>query len=54
MKNVNDILLMKKIRRDLGYTGVADKPSKRKSFLRITLSELVEDIQNKTKQSVKI
>ena len=33
MKNENDILLIKIIMGDLGYTGVGDKPSKRKTFL---------------------
>ena len=48
MKIESDILMMNKIIRYLGYTGDVDKPSKRKTFLRITLPRLVEEIQNKT------
>ena len=48
MKNESDILMMNNIIRDLGYTGDVDKPSKRKTFLTITLPKLVDDIQNKT------
>ena len=33
---------------DLGYTGVGDRDSKRKTFLTITFPKLVEEIQNKT------
>ena len=32
----------------LGYTGVGDRDSKRKTFLAIALPYLVEDIQNRT------
>ena len=32
MKNENDILTMYNIIRDLGYTGVGDRDSKRKTF----------------------
>ena len=39
---------MNNILRDLGYTGIGDKQSKRKNFLTVTLPELVEEIQNKT------
>ena len=46
MKNENDILMMNDIIRDLGYTGVRDRESKRKVFF--TDTKLVEDIQNKT------
>ena len=34
--------------KDLGYTGIGDRDSKRKTFVTITLPELVEEIQNKT------
>ena len=48
MKNGNNILMMYNIINDLGYTGIGDKPSKRKTFFTITLPKLVEEIQNKT------
>ena len=48
MKNENDILLMYIIINDLGYTGIGDKPSKRKTFFTRTLPKLVEELQNKT------
>ena len=48
MKSENDILKMNNIIRDLGYTSMADKPSKRKTFFTTKLPELVEEIQNKT------
>ena len=48
LKNENDILMMNNIIRDLDYTGVEDRDSKRKTFLTKTLPKLVEDIQNKT------
>ena len=48
MKNENDILMMYNIINDLGYTGIRDRPSKRKKFFTITLPRLVEDIQNRT------
>ena len=48
VKNENDILMLNNIIRYLGYTGLGDFTSKRKSFLRITLPKLVEEIQNKT------
>ena len=32
MKNENDVLMMNNIIRDLVYTGVGDKDSKRKDF----------------------
>ena len=52
MKKESDILMMSNIIRDLEYTGVGDKPSKRKTFLTITLPELVEEIQNKTFEEI--
>ena len=48
MKSENDILMITKIIRDLGYTGDGDRESKRKTFLTITLPKLVDEIQNKT------
>ena len=48
MKNESDILMMNNIKNDLGYTGVGDRDSKRKTFLTKTLPKLVEKIQNRT------
>ena len=48
MKNENDILMMYNIIKDLGYPGIGDKPSKRKTFFTITLTKLVEEIQRRT------
>ena len=48
MENESDILMMNNIINDLGYTGVGDRDSKRKTFLTITLPKLVEKIQNRT------
>ena len=48
MKNENDILVMKKIIRELGYTGREERDSRTKTFFTITLPKLVEEIQNKT------
>ena len=47
MKNENDILMIYSIINDLGYTGIGDKPSKRKKIFTITLPNLVEEIQNR-------
>ena len=52
MKNENDILMMYKIINDLGYAGIVDKPSKRKTFFTITLPQLFEEIQNKTFEEI--
>ena len=52
MKKASDILMMKNIISDLGYTGDGDKPSKRKTFLTITLPNLVEEIQNRTFEEI--
>ena len=52
MKNENDSLMMKIILRDLGYTGVGDKPSNQKTFLSIKLPNLVEVNQNKAFEEV--
>ena len=48
MKNEKDILLMNIIIRDFGYTGRVDRQSNQKTFFTITLTKLVDDIQNKT------
>ena len=47
MKKESDILMMNNTIKDLGYTGIGDKKSNRKTFLTITLPKLVNDIQNK-------
>ena len=52
MKNENDILMMNNNITDLGYTDVGDKPSKRKTFLTITLPKLVQEIQSKTFEEI--
>ena len=54
MKNENDILMLNNIIRDLGYTGIGDNKSKRKTFLTETLPRLVEDIQNKTFEEINL
>ena len=48
MKNENDILMMNNIIRDLGYTGVGDRKSNRKTFFTIELAKVSGEIQNKT------
>ena len=48
MKNESDILMMNNIIRDVGYTGIGDRDSKRKKIFTKTLPKLVEEIQNKT------
>ena len=52
MKNEADILMMNNIKNDLGYTGLRDYPSKRKTFRTKTLPRLVEKIQNKTFEEI--
>ena len=52
MKDEEDILMMYNIIIDLGYTGRGDKSSKRKTFFTITLSKIVEEIQNKTTDEI--
>ena len=52
MKNEADILMMNNIKNDLGYTGLRDYPSKRKTFLTKTLPRLVEKIENKTFEEI--
>ena len=48
MKNEKDILMMTNIKNYLGYTGVGDRPSNRRTFLTITLPKLVDEIQKRT------
>ena len=48
MKNEDDILLMYNSLRDLGYTFMGDRDSKRKIFFTKKLPKLTEEIQNKT------
>ena len=52
LKNENDILMLYNIINDLGYTGIGDNKSKRKTFLTETLPRLVEDIQNRTFEEI--
>ena len=52
MKNKNDSLRMYNIIRDVGYTSIGDKSSKRKTFFTIKLPKLVEEIQNKTFEEI--
>ena len=47
-KNENNILLINNIVRDLAYTSIGVKPSKRKTFSIITLPKIVQEFQNKT------
>ena len=47
LKNENDILMLNLFINDLGYTGVGDRNSKRKTFITIILPKLVNDIENK-------
>ena len=48
MKNEYDISMINNIMRDLGYTGIGDHKSFRKTFLTEKLPKLVEEIQNRT------
>ena len=52
LKNENDILMFYNIIKDLGYTGVGDYQSKRKTFLTETLPKLVEEFQNRTFEEI--
>ena len=52
LKNEDDILMLYNIIRDIGYTGIRDRPSKRKKFFTITLPKLVEEIQNRTFEEI--
>ena len=54
MKNESDILMLNNNIRDLGYTGIGDHPSKRKTFLTETLPKLVEEIQNRTFEEINV
>ena len=47
VKKESDNLMMSNILHDLGYTGIGDRESKRKPFLRKALPKLLEKIQNK-------
>ena len=44
--------MMYNIIRDLGYTGIGDKKSNRKTFFTKALPKLVEKIQNKTFEEI--
>ena len=48
MKNETDILMMKIVIRDLGYTSIGDRDSKIKIFFTKSLPKVVEQIRNKT------
>ena len=48
MKKESDILMMSNILNELGYTGIGDRESKRKTFFTKTHPKLVEKIQYKT------
>ena len=52
MRDENDILIMYNIIRDLGYNGMGDRDSKRKTFFLKKLPKLVENIQNKTFEEI--
>ena len=52
LKNEDDILMLYNIIRDIGYTGIGDNKSKRKTFLIEKLPKLVEEIQNKTFEEI--
>ena len=52
MKNENDISIMNNIISDLGYTGVGDRETKRKTLSTKTLPKLAGDIQNKTFEEI--
>ena len=52
MKNENDILMLNNIISDLGYTGIGDHKSFRKTFLTEKVPKLVEEIQNKTFEEI--
>ena len=52
MTNQNDILMKYFILNDLGYTGIDERDSKRKTFFTITLPKLVERIQSRTFEEI--
>ena len=54
MKNEADTLTLNNIINALGYTRVAEYPSKRKRFLTEKLPKLVEEIQNRTFEEITV
>ena len=52
MKRASNILMMNNIKIDLGYTGVGDKKSNKKTFSTITLPKIVDEIQNRTFEEI--
>ena len=54
MKNENDMLMLYNIIKDLGYTGIGDNKSKRKTFLTETLPKIVEELQNRTFEEINV
>ena len=54
MKSQNDILMLNNIVNDLGYTGVGDKPSKRKTFFTKKLPKLAEEIHKRTIEEITV
>ena len=54
MRDENDILMMYNIIRDLGYDGIGDRDSKRKTFFLKKLPKLVEEIQNRTYEEINV
>ena len=52
LKNENDILKLYNIIRDIGYTGIGDNKSKRRTFLTEKLPKIVEKIQNRTFEEI--
>ena len=54
MRDENDFLMMYNIIRDLGYDGIGDRDSKRKTFFLKKLPKLVEEIQNRTYEEINV
>ena len=52
LRNEDDNLTMYKNIRTLGYTGVGDKKSNRRTIFTITLPQLVDDFPNKTIEEI--
>ena len=52
MKNEEDFLMMYNILRNLGYTGIGDKKSNRKTFFTVLLPKLVDEFQNRTNDEI--
>ena len=48
MKKENDILMMNNIKKDIGYTGIGDRDSKREIIFTQELPKLAEEIENRT------